>query len=126
MCFANLRSLRALSLDDCDGGDLLLAGVQAACPPLLFSMRFRHHSRHSVVPALKLLPALLVQMPALRVELIKETPPVEGLGYRFLDRPRLVDALHAAWHKLKCKHPDRVTVTVLARGDRDPLGLWSD
>jgi len=31
VCFANLRSLRALSLDGCDGGDQLLSGVQAAC-----------------------------------------------------------------------------------------------
>ena len=124
-CFANLRSLRALSLDACHYGDLLLAGVQAACPPLLFSMRFRHHSRHLVVPALQLLPALLVQVPAVRVELIKEAPPLGGDNWS-LDKSRQADELHAAWDELKRNHPARVTITVLDSDDYDPFGSWRD
>jgi len=79
-----------------------------------------------VVPALQLLPALLVQLPSLRVELIKEAPPLDGMAYRSVDRPRQMGALHSAWHELQLKHPDRVTITVLAKRDSDPLGSWSD
>ena len=31
-----------------------------------------------------------------------------------------------AWNRLKREHPDRVTITQLTRGDRDPFGIWRD
>ena len=113
VCFANLRSLRALNLDDCYGGDLMMAGVQAACPPLLGSMRFHHDVPDSVVPELQLLPALLVRLPALRVELFEEAP-LDGMAYRSVDKAGQLQKLRKAWHKLKREHPARVTITVLA------------
>jgi hypothetical protein len=64
-------------------------------------------------------------MPALRVELIKEAS-LGGMAYRSVDRARRVNELHKAWDKLNRQHPERVTITVLARGDRDPLGSWRD
>ena len=126
VCFANLWSLRALSLDECHGGDHLLAGVQAACPSLVRSMRFSHHGFFSVVPALQLLPALLVQLPTLRVELFQEAPLSNGNSWRNAGGLRQLNELYDAWHKLKRKHPKRVTITVLDKEDRDPLGSWRD
>ena len=90
-------------------------------------MRFRHKGGYlgtEVVPALHWLPALLAQLPILRVELFQEaTPRIPGC-YKVVDKAGSLDKLHRAWEKLKRQHPARVTITVLAEGDRDPLDSW--
>jgi len=118
LCFANLRSLRTLSLNECGGANKLLTAIQTARPPSLRRIRFRHSKpTGAAVADPALLSALLAQLPGLAVELLKTVPELDPADPAWA-------ALRAEWTELGRRHPGRAVVTEFnwQNGDeRDPF-----